>query len=362
MNAWLERNLLFDYDVCCDWLWGHNRWHTHDEKHNWLNLSQKRSAIDFSKIEKKVKIILRMPNWLGDAVMLIPCIRAVRRARPDGQITLLLKPNLIPFFGSLHIADHIVPLKKGSMEYYRQLLRCRRSKPDFFLRFVNSERGDIETLFLNAKLTLAQRFLHRKRPLFSDSVTMDRKSSERHQVENSHYWFEKMGYSGPWDLSPIDLKIEKTDAIGLICGSANHPLKRWPVPNWIGLIEILLQKTTSTVILFGTNSDAAITQEIRDKFPNEIRLVDRAGKTDTLELAREIAACKLVIGNDTGGAHLSNSLAVPTVSLFGPTDPNEARPFFNAPACVIVAPDRENFASLTPDSVAYKLFELNLLP
>ncbi|MDR1434787.1 MAG: hypothetical protein LBI77_00040 [Puniceicoccales bacterium] len=368
MNGWLEKKLSSNGDICCDWLWAHNRWHTHDRKHNWLNLSQKRCAIDFSKIEKKIKIFIRMPNWLGDILMAAPFIRAVRRARPDAQITLIVRERFIQFLENLCLADCILPIKEKNhpkkyypRTYYQQLLAYRRLKPDFCIRLTNhSLSGDIEVLFLNARHTFSQQFLGKKCPWFSEKITMSRDGPGVHQVKNLQFFAEQMGYRGDWDLKPIHLKIEKLNAIGLICGSENNPKKRWPTQHWIGLIEILLRQTTAHIILFGTGNDVAISQEIKRAFPHENRLIDRTGKTNLFEFFREIATCRFAIGNDTGGVHLSNFLGITTVVLFGPTNPHKTRPFFDAPVHIIPSPDRENFAALVPNFVAEMLSNLNL--
>jgi ADP-heptose:LPS heptosyltransferase/lauroyl/myristoyl acyltransferase len=368
MNSWLERKLSSDGDIRCDWLWAHNRWRTHDQKHNWLNLSQKRCAIDFSKIEKKIKIFIRMPNWLGDILMAIPLIRAVRRARPDAQITLIARPRFIQFLENLCLADGVLPIEEKHHSkkyypraYYQQLFAYRRLKPDFCICLMNQAlSGNIEVLLLNARHSFAQQFLGKKAPWFSEKITMNRDGPSVHQVENLHFFAEQMGYRDHWDLRTIDLKIEKLNAIALICGSENNPNTRWPVHHWIRLIEILLRRTTANIMLFGTANDLTISRKITHAFPHENRLIDRTGKTNLLEFAHEIASCKFAIGNDTGGVHLSNFLGIPTVVLFGPTNPHKTRPIFGAPVHIILSPDRKNFAALTPNFVAEMLSNLDL--
>jgi ADP-heptose:LPS heptosyltransferase/lauroyl/myristoyl acyltransferase len=370
MNAWLEKQLSAADEPCCDWLWAHNRWHVRDQKHDWLSPPPKRCAVDGLKIEKKVKIFIRLPNWLGDMVMAIPVLKAIRRARPDAHVALIVRKNFAQFAENLHIADGVLPIDyrgKGKMlhpsEHYRQLLKYRRLEPDFLVRVGNdSLSGDIATLLLAPRRSFAPHFLNKKRPYFSERVPMDRDGSGVHQAENLRYFLEKMGYRGDWDLSPMDLKIPKLDRIGLICGSENDPEKRWPIPHWIDLIGGLLGRTTADIVLFGTADDTTITGEIKSHFPGENRLIDRAGKTPVLEFRNEIAPCKLVIGNDTGGVHLANFLGIPTAVLFGPTNAHRTRPIFAAPLCIIQSPDPENFSALTPAAVAQSLAAAHFLP
>jgi ADP-heptose:LPS heptosyltransferase len=356
MNAWLEQKLSSNEETCCDWLWAHNRWHTHDQGHNWLNLSQKRCAIDWPKIEKKVKISIRMPNWLGDILMAIPLVKAVRQARPDAQIILLARSHFVQFLENLHLADQILPLAKKSKKYYQQHFEYRRLKPDFLIRLVNSTTADIETFILNATHAFSQQFPSKKRPWFSTRIFINFDNLQTvHQEKTTQFFAKKMGYQGDWDCHPLDLKVAQSHAIGLICGSENSPAKRWPTPHWIDLVAILLRRTTADIILFGTATDAVITQEIKGKFRNANRVIDRAGETNLPEFVNEIATCKLVIGNDTGGVHLANFLGIPTVVLFGPTNSDKTRPIFDAPVHIIKSPDKNNFAALSPNFVAETL-------
>jgi ADP-heptose:LPS heptosyltransferase len=361
MNAWLEQKLLAGEEACCDWLWAHNRWHTHDQGHNWLNLSQKRNAIDFSKVEKKLKIFIRMPNWLGDIIMAIPLVKAIRQARPDAQVILMVRSHFVRFLENLHLADRILPLAPRSKKYYQQLFEYRRLGPDFLVRLVNSTTADIETLILNATHSFAQQFPHKKRPWFSTRIPMDFDNlADVHQEKTTQFFAQEMGYRGTWDLTPLHLKIEPSPTIGLICGSENSPAKRWPTSHWIDLMGMLLKQATANITLFGTPTDAAITREIKKQFRHENRVIDRAGKTDLPAFANEVATCKLVMGNDTGGVHLSNFLGIPTVVLFGPTNPHKTRPIFDAPVHIIKSPKVNHFAALTPHRVAETLRNLNL--
>ncbi|MDR2806918.1 MAG: hypothetical protein LBB11_02065, partial [Puniceicoccales bacterium] len=369
MNIWLEEKLRSSEDICCDWLWVHNRWHVHRRKDHWLDLPHKRWAVDFKRLEKKIKIFIRMPNWLGDIIMALPFVKAVRQARPDTQLTLIVRQKFTQFLENLHISDCILPIgcrANGKtfypLTYYRQLLEYRQLKPDFLIRIGNnSTTGDIETLLLNPQYCFTPYFLDKKKPYLSECIVMDRDGPKVHQTENLRYFLENMGCRGPWDLTPLESQIKPTNSIGLICGSENNPEKRWPNAHWVDLIAILLKRTDAHIVLFGTVDDHVITQKIKDQFKEESRVIDRAGQTSLVEFSNEIAHCRWVIGNDTGGVHLANFLKIPTVVLFGPSNPYKTRPIFDAPLWIIQSPDPKNFKTLTADFVAETLSHNNLL-
>ena len=123
--------------------------------------------------------------------------------------------------------------------------------------------------------------------------------------------------------------------IGLICGTENDPEKRWPVEYWRALIRRLLREQPETpILLFGTARDISTTSEVAEGFPHE-QVIDLAGKTSLLEFAEKLAACRMVVCNDTGGMHLANAIGTPVAALFGPTNPVRTGPIFKAPLQVI---------------------------
>ena len=90
------------------------------------------------------------------------------------------------------------------------------------------------------------------------------------------------------------------------------------------------------IYLFGTAKDGAITGQVADG--QNANVIDRAGKTDLPAYMRELASCRAICGNDTGGMHLANMLGVPVVGIFGPTNPVRTGPIFKA-SVIILQPE-----------------------
>ncbi|MGB1745795.1 MAG: glycosyltransferase family 9 protein, partial [Limisphaerales bacterium] len=85
---------------------------------------------------------------------------------------------------------------------------------------------------------------------------------------------------------------------------------------------------------------------------------DRTGQTNMRELAGELAACDLVVGNDTGGMHLANAVGTPVAVLFGPTNPLVTGPFFDAPRLNCPPEGGSSIQLLEPGTVADQLVEM----
>jgi heptosyltransferase-2 len=120
--------------------------------------------------------------------------------------------------------------------------------------------------------------------------------------------------------------------IGVVFGSSfNWPQKKWPWESYAELISLLAREGHEFVLLGAANEAeeggriAAASDAPREK------LTDTTGRLDYDGLRREVAACDLVVGNDTGTLHLAAACGIPTVTLFGPTDPKKWNPLTSTP-------------------------------
>jgi heptosyltransferase-2 len=105
--------------------------------------------------------------------------------------------------------------------------------------------------------------------------------------------------------------------VALCPGAEYGPAKRWPLENFVALGQELLARNCRLVI-FGAPNDATLAAELAEKLPGARNL---AGQTTLAEFMGALAACQLVISNDSGAMHLASALGVPTVAIFGSTEP-----------------------------------------
>lgn len=381
-NAWLENALAQDEELCSQWLWLHNRWRTQDSPRHRFGIVHRRIALDeemawrgLDALPRRTHYWIRMPNWLGDVIMVLPLLRAMRRGRPDGFFTLLAAPHFIPLLEALGVADACLPLpKKGAGGYWKTFLQWRGRYADVQVLFTNSQRSDIEARLINAPQRFGIARKGKPRPLLTNTwqVPADLDEAALHQTLLWQRFLCHYGLTEEPDFSPLAIDVKATpfafapnadvalgDAasdnseaatnanatgiaslrgkvIGLVCGTENTPAKRWPVNRWRELISELIGQGARCV-LFGTRNDAAITTQVADGFAPQ-QVLDRAGKTDLLNYAGELKACDLLITNDTGGMHLANAIGVPVLVIFGPTNPVRTGPIFDAPAVCLQPP------------------------
>src|SRR6478672_8593374 len=131
-----------------DWFWVHNRWKTPEP--NFLLAHYKRgiylppgiSARDL----KPFRILIRSSNWLGDAIMSVPAVRAIKNGRPDVHVTIAAPDKIAPMWKLIPEVDAIIPLSEGSLLPVVRLLR-QQMPFDVAILFPNSLRVALESWF-----------------------------------------------------------------------------------------------------------------------------------------------------------------------------------------------------------------------
>lgn len=342
LNRWLETLLRSDDNLCASWLWAHDRWRHQDIPERRLRLESRRdllSAGEPGALPHRTRVWIRLPNWLGDVVMALPLLRAIRLSRPDAEITLLAQPQFLPLLENWQVADHLRALPRRGGNYFLPFWRARHDYPDVYLLFTNSFRGDFEAWLTRCPQRFGLVRPGKRRPLLTHRYLLpaDFDEARHHQLELWENLLRHFGLNASADRTPVAQPAAGSAAgpIGLIAGSENTPEKRWPIAHWRSLIEALPDRR---FVLFGTAGDRPITTAIAAGLP-ETRVTDLAGRTNLPGFVEQLRQCALLVTNDTGGMHLANAVGVPLVALFGPTNPLRTGPVFSAPTELLQPPD-----------------------
>jgi heptosyltransferase-2 len=326
-----------------EWLWSHGKWKVQSRPESRFRISVKRDHLIANKnLPRKTSFCIRVPNWLGDVIMCLPLIKALRDGRPDARFTVITKSQFIPMLELFGVADDFIPLPETKgLSYFLDFRKNCKCLCECYLLFTNSLRGDLEALVSGSPQRFGMILPNRIRPLLSHSFdTVNIEREEISTLHQSRLWEKMMNHFGltekvcdePFEIKDIDRDIMK---IGVIPGSSNNPAKRWGVDNWLALIsKLLVGRPNTKIFLYGTQEDLPLANDIANRGKPK-SIVNMAGKTNLRELSFELASCGLVVGNDTGGMHLANALGTPVAVLYGPTNPLVTGPFFNSPKICI---------------------------
>lgn len=322
-----------------EWLWAHGKWKVHYYPEVRFNLSSKRSFLNANNISRSgSRIVIRIPNWLGDVVMSLPIIRALRKARPDMQFLFMGRSMFLPLLKEFELGEEFISTDYKNLKNYLDFLIEVRSKmPECHLLFTNSLRGDLESLIIGSPQRFGLKLSGKKRPFLTNALCIDlAEFNSQHLTITWESMIRKFGFLENISYEPFMLSVSDrvktvttTLKIGIALGSSNNPAKQWPVNSWIQLIHLLVERESDIkVVLYGTKSDFGLSSQIlaQNRF-NVIR--NLVGQTSVVQLAEEFSACTLVIGCDSGAVHLASAVGTPTLTIFGPTNHTVTSPCFN---------------------------------
>jgi len=314
-----------------DWFWVHNRWKTPEP--NFLLAHYKRGiylppGISASDL-KPFRVLIRSSNWLGDAVMSVPAVRAIKNGRPDIHVTIAAPDKIAPMWKLIPEVDAIVPLPQGSLLSVVRLLKQQMSF-DVAILFPNSLRVALETWLSGIPRRVGYRG-HWRSWLVNQIVREPRKPRppEHHSLR-----FLRIARECGAETSKIEVpkpnqmpNIRHQTLIGLCPGAEYGPAKRWLPERFAEAATKITAQSSAQWILFGTKNDAAIGEQIAAAIGHHC--VNRIGQTTLDQLIDELRQCSLLLTNDTGTMHLAALLGIPVVAVFGSTEPRLTGPLGN---------------------------------
>ncbi|MFL6505709.1 MAG: lipopolysaccharide heptosyltransferase II [Candidatus Udaeobacter sp.] len=315
-----------------DWFWVHNRWKTPEP--NFLLAHYKRGIYLRPGILpndlKQFRILIRSSNWLGDAVMSVPAVRAIKNGRPDVHVTIAAPAKVAAMWKLIPEVDTIILLSEGSFLSVVRLLK-QQMPFDVAIVFPNSLRVALETWLSGIPRTVGYRG-HWRSWLVNQIV---RESKKPRPPEHHSLRFLRIARECGAETSNIEIQRpnqtsnlkHQTLRIGLCPGAEYGPAKRWLPERFADAAAKITAQSSAQWILFGTKNDAAIGEQIATAIGDHC--VNRIGQTTLDQLIDELRQCSLLLTNDTGTIHLAALLGVPVVGIFGSTEPRLTGPLGN---------------------------------
>ena len=282
-------------------------------------------------------IVVRVANWLGDTVMALPALAALRRACPESRIVAI--GRWAPLLAGQAAVDLVLPYPRRLRERLRVGRHLRADPPALAVLLPNSMESALAAYWWGAKRRVGYDTDGRA-PLLTDVVALP--SPRRHQVDEYVALLEAVDVEVGDDRAPrwnrredpateaeIDRLLEgvgvspRARIVGLHLGAAFGPSKLWPAESF-GRLATGLSRAGLTPLLLGARDAAeaaAAAAKTASSPPPSLVGRDRPALLPDL-LAR--LAC--LVSGDTGVAHLAAAVGVPSVTLFGPTDPRLSAP------------------------------------
>jgi heptosyltransferase-2 len=284
-----------------------------------------------------MRILVVQTAFLGDVVLTLPLIDAVRHRFAGAHIAVLTVPAHAPLLRQQPGVQAVIPYdKRGAQRGLRGLLRTvqhvRAQRYDVVLSPHRSLRSALIVACSGSpqRLGFAQWFTR-----WAYTATVSRPAAA-HEVERNLRLLAALDPSAVPARGRLTLTVapaarqkameqlasygvESTaTVVGLLPGS-QWGTKRWPAERFAALIERLAGDLQRRFVLFGSPQERPLAQSIAAAC--HVPVCNLVGKTTVQELPAYLERCTVVVSNDTGPMHMAAALGKPILVLYGPTTP-----------------------------------------
>jgi len=282
------------------------------------------------------KILVRATNWVGDAVMSLPALRALYEKFPSAEISILAKPWVADLYGREPFCHRVIPYTPTGLGSKWSAARALRA-----------EHFDCAILLQNAFEAAAIAFLARiperigyardgRSTLLTRAIPVPKRGEiPRHE---RFYYLELLRRAGILDTLPESDSIRLDGApaarlagldrfralnmgetiVGVSPGAAYGTAKQWLPDRFASAASRVANDLGANIAIFGSASERELCDSVAQACTAAAR--NFAGETTLAEFIEMAAACRVYLTNDSGAMHIASALGVPTVAVFGATD------------------------------------------
>lgn len=293
-------------------------------------------------MSETASLLVRLPNWLGDCVMSLPTLRVLRERFPDARLVVGVRKHLAAVVAASADVDEVVacpaPGVGGQIGHFcRSVGALRERRFDLGILLTNSF-GTALWMWAGGVQRRIGFARDGRGVLLTDAEVVTPELAAAHQAE---YYLHLAGLAGAaTELQTPMLTIApeaREEALGLRQGygidgayavmapvSAYGAVKDWPAERFAAVARHAAREMNLPVFVTGLASERIKLEQIATDAGEGVFPV--AGATGLGGFLALIAESALFVGNDSGGAHAAAASAVPTVVLFGITEPSRTRP------------------------------------
>ena len=253
--------------------------------------------------------------------MALPAVRNLKTLLGEGKLAVASPEKLAALWQACPFVDEVIPLiRPKNIAASAGQLRVGKFKCAIFLP--NSLRAAAEgaIAFIPQRIGYAR---GGRSFLLSRAIPVPPRNPAR--LHQRFYYLNLVSTLGeisdetmPALRAPVPSEKAGPPVLALCPGAEYGPAKRWPVDRFAAVAKYFAGRHQLRPVIFGAASDAPVAAELAALLPSA---ENRAGQTTLAEFMSALSAAKLVVCNDSGAMHLASALGVPTVAIFGSTEP-----------------------------------------
>jgi heptosyltransferase-2 len=295
-----------------------------------------------------MKILIRATNWVGDAIMALPALRAVRSRFPEAEIAIVARPYVAELYRDQQICNQLIaydPAGEHAGLSGRERLAAKLRQQKFDAAMLLQNAFDAAWLVWRAGIPERIGYARDGRSLLLTKAVPVPRQGEI-PAHEKYYYLELLRRAG-WADSPADepyiqLSIPEEKRrnaesflsssgaragalrVAFGAGASYGAARCWPPSRFAELANRLQSQRGADIILFGTAAEAGVSKAISAEMRRAP--IDLTGKTAIADLPALLSQCHLFVGNDSGAMHVAAAAGLPLVAVIGPTDPNATAP------------------------------------
>ena len=293
------------------------------------------------------KLMVRAPNWVGDAIISLPAVHALRQRYPKAELVVVAKPWVADIYRSQSWVSDVIlydskKRHRGPWRFRRLVGALRREKFDAAVLFPNAFQAAWMAWRADIPIRIGYATEHRG-SLLTTPLPVPSPSVVGHQAYYYLHLLWQVGIIQGTDRHPkphlevperiLTLAQHRLRQLGVTVsgpilgihpGASFGPAKRWLPERFAELADRLMEESSCQVLFFGSPGEEPLAKEICRRMRQ--KAVNLAGATTLLEFMALAKSCHAFVSNDSGPMHLAAALGVPLVALFGSTDERATGP------------------------------------
>ncbi|SFM82099.1 lipopolysaccharide heptosyltransferase II [Thermodesulforhabdus norvegica] len=291
-------------------------------------------------------LFVRLPNWLGDAVMASPALELILRAFPHRFCCIVGPSGICDLFAGFSGVGRVDLRNRGLSRVIEAACAYRQMKARSVVLFTNSFASALESFLGGAEERLGLT-TDGRRILLSNPIPAPPKNFLHEQDvftliagEAVVRWEGSLRALGETRPYPgLDVSVEEWERVTrklnlsakrghyavIHPGAAYGTAKRWPASGFSAIARRFVEELGWYVYVAGSPAEFSICDEVL-RMSGRAGVVNLAGKTTIREMLALQAGAGFVVANDSGAAHTAAALGVPVIVIFGPTDPERTAP------------------------------------
>ena len=284
------------------------------------------------------KILVRAANWVGDAVLSLPALRAIRERNPEAHIAVLARPWVAGLYCREQCCDERITAPRTWSGRLRLARALRQRRFDAAILLPNSFEAALVARLAGIRERIGYNRDGRGFLLTAAIPPPQPGDIPRHE---SLYYLEMLRRAGiiPELPPPAPILLDgieeagcvgrerfeamgfRQPVIGISPGAENSRAKQWPPERFVEAATLLATSLGAAIAVFGSSSEQTLGRQVAEQIRrNGCRVLNLAGETTLEQFVEMAAACRVFLSNDSGAMHVASALGVPTVAVFGPTD------------------------------------------